>query len=250
MASGNSKENAINANISRATGNETPAAERYPWTSMIRNLVIYAVFQGALLFLAAGRLDWDLAWLYLAASVVSGLASFLLINDPELAAERTQVKDNVKGWDKVLTALNAPFMFGVLVVAGLDVRYGWSETLTAGWIVAGLVVYALGHLLIIWAVRSNRFFARFVRIQTDRGHRVATGGPYRFIRHPGYVGTIATQMAMPLILGTPWALVPAAVVMVLIIIRTVLEDRMLREELSGYTDYARRVRFRLLPGLW
>jgi len=240
----------MNTNTSTVHGDEAPAAERLPWTVLARNLVLYNAFQGVLLFLPAGRLDWDLAWVYLAASVLTGLASFLLINDPELAAERTQMKKNVKGWDKVFTALTAPFMFGMLIVTGLDIRNGWSPALASGLIIGALVVYGLSHLLITWAVRSNRFFGRFVRIQHDRGHTVATGGPYRIMRHPGYVGTIGTQLATPLILGSLWGLVPAAVVTIFVIARTVLEDRMLREELDGYTDYARQVRYRLVPGIW
>jgi protein-S-isoprenylcysteine O-methyltransferase Ste14 len=105
-------------------------------------------------------------------------------------------------------------------------------------------------VLLTWSMAANAFFAQTVRIQEDRGHTVATGGPYRYVRHPGYVGGILFQVATPLILGSVWALIPAGLTVCLTIIRTALEDRTLLEELDGYKEYAGRVRYRLLPGVW
>nr|NIN68360.1 isoprenylcysteine carboxylmethyltransferase family protein [Anaerolineae bacterium]NIN98447.1 isoprenylcysteine carboxylmethyltransferase family protein [Anaerolineae bacterium] len=107
-----------------------------------------------------------------------------------------------------------------------------------------------GYALGVWAIASNAFFSQIVRIQKERGHRVATGGPYRFVRHPGYVGTILVGLAAPIMLGSLWALIPGGAVALLFILRTALEDQTLLGELEGYGTYAGRVRYRLLPGVW
>jgi len=135
-------------------------------------------------------------------------------------------------------------------VAGLDRRYGWSPG--PGFVLGAvaLMIALLGSALVIWAAASNTFFSAIVRIQKDRGHTVVTGGPYAAVRHPGYVGTIAVNLAAPVVLGSVWALAICAVIVVLVVIRTALEDRTLQCELDGYADYARRVRWRLLPGVW
>ncbi|MBN1283844.1 MAG: isoprenylcysteine carboxylmethyltransferase family protein [Anaerolineae bacterium] len=215
---------------------------------VIRNIIFVAV-QGGILFASAGRLDWGIAWVFLIVHGVVVLIPMLVI-DPDLAVERVRVKENVKGWDKALTIVMGPLMFAILIVAGLDQRNGWSPEVSLAVPVGGLVVLALSYVLTAWAMASNKFFARFVRIQKDRGHTVASGGPYRYVRHPGYVAMVALHVAMPLALGSLWALVPGGLVVLLIILRTALEDKMLREELDGYTDYARRVRYRLLLGVW
>jgi len=113
-----------------------------------------------------------------------------------------------------------------------------------------LLVTVLGYALFLWAMASNAFFAEGVRIQEERGHTVATGGPYRFVRHPGYVGSILATVATPCLLGSPWALIPAIVSGALYVVRTNLEDKTLRQELPGYEQYARQTRHRLLPGVW
>ena len=115
---------------------------------------------------------------------------------------------------------------------------------------AGLVVFVLGMGLMTWAMIVNNFFSLVVRIQKDRGHTVVSSGPYAYVRHPGYIGGILFQLATPVMLGTLWALVPAGLAACLIVIRTVLEDKTLQAELDGYKDYAARVRYRLLPGVW
>ncbi len=115
---------------------------------------------------------------------------------------------------------------------------------------SGHPVNGTGFPFRTFLLASNRFFGRFVRIQHDRGHTVATGGPYHYVRHPGYVGVMVFTLAIPLMLGSWWALIPAALVMILLVVRTALEDRMLLEELPGYQDYARRGRYRLLPPIW
>ena len=203
----------------------------------------------ACLFGAAGRLDWSNAWVLLGLSLIAGLA-FVVGRDPELAAERRNVKAG-KSWDKVLVGITV--LFGPItmwVTAGLDDRFHWSNGMSPWSFPAGVAAAVLAAALIAWAMRSNKFFSSVVRIQTDRGHTVIDGGPYQFIRHPGYAGMSIFTLATPLILGSRWALVPAMCTSSAIVIRTILEDMTLRNELDGYADYARRVRYRLLPAIW
>jgi protein-S-isoprenylcysteine O-methyltransferase Ste14 len=138
----------------------------------------------------------------------------------------------------------------MLIIAGLDKRFEWSPNLPLLLHITAFVITALGYSLGTWATSVNRFFSAVVRIQRDRGHTVVSSGPYRLIRHPGYAGAVVTSLATPLLLGSLWALIPAVLAVCLIIIRTALEDRTLQEELEGYHDYAERVRYRLLPGVW
>jgi len=136
------------------------------------------------------------------------------------------------------------------VVAGLDVRFGWTGPIPWAYHVGGLLLVVLGYALFLWAMVSNAFFAEGVRIQKERGHTVATGGPYRCVRHPGYAGSILAQVSAPVLLGSPWALILGLASAAFFGVRTYLEDKTLRKELPGYEEYARRVRYRLLPGVW
>ena len=156
-----------------------------------------------------------------------------------------------KAWDKALAPLMALSIgFPVVIVAGLDHRYHWSSVLPLWLIVTGFLLIAFGYAFAAWALAENRFFSSVVRIQTERGHEVCDTGPYRFVRHPGYAGNIAALFGIVLALGSAWTLIPAAAASVIAAIRTALEDRTLQEELPGYRDYARRVRYRLLPGIY
>ena len=203
----------------------------------------------ACLFASARRLDWWNAWVLLGLSLVAGLA-FTVGRSPELTAERHNIKAG-KIWDKVIVSITVLFGPAAMwITAGLDDRFHWSSRMFFLAAPIGVVVALLSTALIAWAMRSNRFFSSVVRIQKDRGHRVVAGGPYRFIRHPGYAGMSAFMLATPLILGSCWAFAPAAVTVAINALRTALEDRTLHDELEGYTKYAGRVRYKLLPGIW
>lgn len=218
---------------------------------LIRFAVVTAILIG-LLFIPAGRLDWWQGWLF-----VFGYTAFVLVyglwvmrHDPALIRERSRTGPNVKSWDKVLMAVYTVFLAGLLVVAGLDAgRFRWAPAppllQAAGWL--GL---ALAGALIWWATSVNTFLSSMVRIQDDRGQSVVTAGPYRWVRHPMYVGILIFMPCVALILGSTWALVPAAVIDALFVVRTLLEDRTLQAELPGYREYAERVRYRLAPGVW
>jgi protein-S-isoprenylcysteine O-methyltransferase Ste14 len=144
-------------------------------------------------------------------------------------------------------------LFGPLAIwglSGLDARFGWTPPIPLGVQIGAIVVAVLGYLLLTWSMASNRFFSGVVRIQDDRGHRVASGGPYRFVRHPGYLAGVLVDLVTPLILNSLWALLPSVLVVVGLLLRTALEDRTLQAELDGYREYAGRVRSRLIPGVW
>lgn len=207
--------------------------------------------QALVLFLSAGTLAWPQAWAFLGLYLV-GIAvnAWLMRRTPEKIAERARTA-GAKKWDKVVGGLGAAMHFIVLLaVAGSDVRFEWTGALPLAVYLIGAVVSILGFALFSWAMIENAYFASCVRIQAERGHAVCSTGPYRFVRHPGYVGFILQSSGLPLFLGSLWALVPGALAAVLMVVRTALEDRTLQDELTGYRDYAQEVRYRLLPGIW
>lgn len=215
-------------------------------------VMIFLVLIAVILFLAAGRLNWIWAWIYLGISLLSLILNgiIMLRTSPETIAERSQPGET-EDWDKVVGGLWGVVIYLVLpLVAGLDVRFGWARALTVPWHVAGAVVYAIGLGLTAWAMVANAYFSTAVRIQSERGHTVCSTGPYRFVRHPGYAGFILQSISVPFLLGSLWSLIPGIAAMVLMIVRTFLEDRMLQAELPGYRDYVQKVNFRLLPGIW
>ena len=207
---------------------------------------------GALVFVPAGRLDWAAGWLYVAALIAGLVVSYRFVRarNPELIEHRMRFGKGTKAWDKIWLWLFSPVFLSVYVVAGLDtVRFGWSEMPAWLW-PPGLALYAAGTALFTWPMTVNPFFEKTVRIQTERGHRVIDTGPYRYVRHPGYVGFFGWILSVPLLLGSWWAFMPALAAVALVIVRTALEDRTLQEELPGYAEYASRVRFRLVPTVW
>jgi protein-S-isoprenylcysteine O-methyltransferase Ste14 len=231
---------------------EGPATPSHPVARRFAQIGVLVLFYALLLFGAAGGLDWAAGWAYMGIYVafIALNAILLLPGHRELIAERGRVAPNTQRWDRVLAALYTLIGPAILVVSGLDQRFGWTEPFPLIVPIAACVVMALGYGLFSWAMVSNPFFSTVVRIQTDRGHTVATGGPYRFVRHPGYAGGLAQILATPFLLGSWPALIPAVTLMGILVVRTILEDRTLRRQLPGYVEYAGRVRYRLLPGIW
>ena len=210
------------------------------------------VLIGVALFWSAGRIDWWAAWALVAltAAWVGATAIVILRSDPSLLAERMGAGRGGALWDTVIMSTVGLLELARLIVAGLDRRYGWTGSFPT--VVQGVAaaVSALGYALVVWATASNPFFSQIMRIQTERGHTVAAGGPYQFLRHPAYIGTILYQLAVPILLDSQWALIPGSLNVVLVVLRTGLEDRALRNELAGYGEYAHDVRYRLLPYVW
>jgi protein-S-isoprenylcysteine O-methyltransferase Ste14 len=207
---------------------------------------------GVALFWSAGRLDWWPAWALIALMLawITATAIVILRFNPDLLADRLGPRKGGKPWDLAIMSVIGVTTLVRLIVAGLDQRYGWTTGIPLAAQIVALVVSALGYALVVWATASNAFFSQVVRIQSERDHSVATGGPYRYVRHPGYVGTILYELAVPILLASWWALVIGVLNAILFFVRTALEDRTLRDELTGYDDYAREVHYRLLPRVW
>ena len=207
---------------------------------------------GALIFWPAGTFAWPAGWLYLTLLFTNFVANMLYLKrvNPELIEARMHIGPGTKHWDMVWSFVFGPLFCAIFVIAAFDaVRFEWSS-MAAGWALLGLLIFLPGTALFSWAMGVNPFFEKTVRIQTERGHRVIDTGPYAFVRHPGYLGFLGWALSAPLLLGSYWAFIPALASVIAIAVRTALEDRTLTAELAGYAEYAQRVRYRLVPGVW
>ncbi|MEA1976382.1 MAG: isoprenylcysteine carboxylmethyltransferase family protein [Chloroflexota bacterium] len=222
---------------------------------MVARFLIYVVLLPFVLFIAAGRFDWTMAWIFIGIHIAFTLISRLIVyrSNPETLIERGRAMqaEDVAAGDRFMVVIVGLFgPLAIWTIAGLDDRFGWSPDLsflTLGIATLGVVIgYALGT----WAMVTNAFFSSVARIQEDRDQSVITGGPYRFVRHPAYAGGVVSSIAMPLMLGSFWALIPSGIALIFLVIRTKNEDEMLMEELPGYSDFAQQTRYRLVPGIW
>jgi protein-S-isoprenylcysteine O-methyltransferase Ste14 len=203
-------------------------------------------------FVGAGTLDWPRAWIFLGVSLAMLFVNGILVlrYNPEIVVERGRMHEGTKGFDWVFAVVFGAALILLQVVAGLDaVRFRWAP-LPEWTLWLGVALLALGDIPVCAALCTNPHLETTVRIQQDRRHQVITTGPYRFVRHPMYAGMLLQLPATPLALGSAWALLPAGAALAAMVVRTALEDRMLERELAGYTAYARRTRYRLLPGIW
>lgn len=207
---------------------------------------------GVALFWSAGRIDWWPAWAAIAVWVVWYTTMDVIVFrfNPGLIAERLAPPKGAKAWDKAILSILRLTQLARYIVAGLDQRYGWTVDFPLAAQMAALMVCFLSTGLFAWAMTANAFFSQVVRIQSDRGHAVATHGPYRYVRHPGYAGAILFDLAISMLLASWWTLLIGGLCAILLVIRTALEDRTLRAELTGYVEYTRQVRYRLVPGIW
>lgn len=209
--------------------------------------LLFVVITPLLPLLISLRRSWWAAWAFAAVSILGFAISRRLAvrRNPGLIEERMQFlqHEDTKSWDKVLTRLVGIGGIAVPLIAGLDARFGWSSPFE-GWVNAiALAVLLLGYVISSYALIENRFFSGEVRIQKDREHAVVSTGPYGFVRHPGYTGALFVYVAAPFLLDSWWSCVPAGTLAIVLIVRTALEDRTLREELPGYQAYAERVRY-------
>jgi len=217
-------------------------------------LLLVLVVIPLLPILISGRWNWWEAWVMLAVFVLSFILSRALAvrRSPDILKERANYNqhENTQPWDKWLSPLVAFGSVFILLVAGLDALYHWSAGFPLAVEIAGLVLIAGGYILGSYAFIENAYFSGTVRIQDERGHRVVSSGPYGWMRHPGYLGSLVASLGMPLLLDSLWAFIPVVIFGAFFIIRTRLEDRFLQENLPGYREYAQKVRYRLLPGIW
>jgi len=191
-----------------------------------------------------------MGWVFIGLMLVVPVAAALVV-DTDLIAERMTRGKSVPRWDRTVLGLYG-IMSGLvtLAVAGFDVRFVWSPEVPWGVKIAAAIVFAAAWGIHIWAMACNKFFAKVARIQDDRRQTVATGGPYRCVRHPGYAAGILFEITRPLLLRSLYGLIPGILAALLLVVRTILEDRMLREKLDGYAEYSEQVRYRLIPGAW
>lgn len=204
----------------------------------------------AITFIGAGRIDYWQGWIYNGLNIIFLLLSYFLL-PRELIEERLKPKEGMKKWDKIYYIVSIPVYFAILIISILDGgRFDWEPRIPILVVIIGVVVYTIGQIIVLWAKKVNKFFSTVVRIQKDRGQTVCKDGPYRFVRHPGYLGGLLCNIVTPFVLSSFWGLIPAVIAVVLLFIRTYLEDKTLQRELEGYTDYTNEARYRLLPGIW
>jgi len=207
------------------------------------------LLQGLIMFVSAWSLKWTWAWIYISTGVIILLINAMVL-PVEVIRERGKKKENVKKWDRMLTTVNIFPVLGIFLISGLDYRFHWTNDISIGIHIMGLALVFLGSMLFTWSMVSNKFFSTMVRIQDERDHEVATTGPYKYVRHPGYVGFIIMTLATPVSLGSLYALTMAILVCVVFVIRTELEDKTLTAELKGYEEYSKQVKYKLIPFLW
>jgi len=220
----------------------------------IVKMVVFILIMPFTTILISWKWDWWEAWAYGILSVVGFAVSrrLALQRNPDIMKERAGYgkQENTQSWDKVLSPLVALGGVFILITAGLDMLLAWPPSFSLPVKIIALVIILAGYSLGSWALIENRYFSGVVRLQTDRGHSVVSSGPYRLVRHPGYAGTVITYLAIPFLLDSAWALIPAVILVGLLFWRTALEDRFLQDNLEGYKDFTHKTRFRLIPGIW
>jgi protein-S-isoprenylcysteine O-methyltransferase Ste14 len=218
----------------------------------IRGASLGMVGYAALLILTSGKWNWFWGWLYMILLTLAMATHVLVLVplNPALLADRAGGlrQPGTKRWDIWLTMIASLAFTSIMIVAGLDQRWGWTGIISTGWHLAGILLFVIWWIFFLWAMASNPFFSEGVRIQES--HQVAKRGPYRLVRHPGYLGNLIGCIGQPLLFGSWWAFIPAIMTILAFTIRTAWEDKTLQKELNGYSDYAKQVRYRLIPGIW
>jgi protein-S-isoprenylcysteine O-methyltransferase Ste14 len=205
-----------------------------------------------ILFIGAGRLVYWQGLIYVAISLIMVSLNYTVLRpDPGLLRERSKPAEGTRKWDKQILAFSFLVTVAMYLSAGLDSgRYRWSPDFHWSLPAAGIVLTASGQLLFLVAQKQNKFFSSTVRIQTDRGQTVCDKGLYKVVRHPAYLGSDLQAVGFPLLMGSLWSIIPAAILLILTIIRTHLEDQTLKRELKGYPEYAEKTRYRIIPFAW
>jgi protein-S-isoprenylcysteine O-methyltransferase Ste14 len=221
-----------------------------------RRVIQFSIFTfiiALMFFISAGTIYWLNAWIIILIWCVCSLISEILLYkfNPELIVERSGKRGNIKTFDRVLHPIMDTFTIFLFILPGLDVvRFRWSAFMPIALIITGIILNIFSYIIKVWSMVSNKHFEESVRIQEEREHTVCTSGPYKYVRHPGYLGFIFMYISVPLICGSYWSLIPALIIIILLITRTFLEDKMLNNELKGYIEYSKKVRYRLFPGIW
>jgi protein-S-isoprenylcysteine O-methyltransferase Ste14 len=217
-------------------------------------LLVFIILVPLLPIIISGRWDWWEAWVFAFISIAGFALSHFLAGRqiPGLLTERSRFMQHVDAasWDKVLSSLVGLGGGVIPLMAGLDELFNWSPAFNTPVKIAALICILIGYVWGSYALIANRYFSGMVRLQSERGHTVISSGPYRWMRHPGYAGSILTYLAIPPFLDSAWTFIPAVILVTVLIIRTYLEDNFLQEQLTGYQQYSQQVRYRLIPGIW
>ncbi len=218
---------------------------------LIRGILSYG-FILAITFISAGSLNYWQGWVYNGLNIFFVSFTYYVLSDnTELIKERLKPGEGMKSWDKIYFLITSPFYFVMIILSAIDVgRLGWVPKLPLFGVIIGIVLYIIGQSIFLWSKKANRFFSTVVRIQKERDHKVCKGGPYRYVRHPGYVGGILYTFATPLVLGSFWGISINLFTVLPLIVRTYLEDKTLQKELDGYLEYTKEVKYRLIPKIW
>lgn len=218
---------------------------------IIRGILSYGLIV-TLTFICAGRLNYWQGWIYNGLNIIFVLLTYYYLSDNTgLIAERLKPGEGMKSWDKIYFMVSSPSYFVMIILSALDVgRFGWTPKLPLLGVIVGILLYIIGQSIFLWAKKSNKFFSTVVRIQKERGHKVCKGGPYAYVRHPGYISGIMYTFATPLVLGSFWGLTINLFTIVPLLVRTYLEDKTLQKELDGYFEYTKEVKYRLIPKIW
>ena len=222
----------------------------YPWLIARGFAKILALF--IMIFILAGRTDYWQGWVFVAYIVVlfAVMAAFFSKNT-DLMRERVSPGPGIKGWDKIFWMLYLPLSIAVFVIAILDSgRFHWTRDLPVYVYIISYVILTFSTAVFLWCMYVNKFFSSVVRIQKDRKQVTITKGPYKFVRHPGYAVAFPMYVSMSLVLGSLYSLIPSVIATILLMARTYLEDETLKKELKGYKEYSKKVKYRLVPGVW
>ncbi|MFX1293715.1 MAG: methyltransferase family protein [Promethearchaeota archaeon] len=238
------------------SGEESSLAEvkelRNATITYIVRTIVGITLMGLIFFLSAGRINIPQGWLMLGIYFCFAIIQIFIFHklNPDLLIARMKRRVGPYKWDKVFIALFGLCMYGLFAVFGLDVgRFQWSS-LGFPFLIIGFIVFGFSGVLATWAMVVNRHFENIVRIQSDRNHQVITNGPYSIIRHPGYLASFLNFLALPFIIGSAFGLILIAFFGVLFVARTSLEDKTLQQELEGYKDYAKKVKYKFIPFIW
>jgi protein-S-isoprenylcysteine O-methyltransferase Ste14 len=205
-----------------------------------------------IIFISAGRINYPQGLIYLAIGLIMFFLNYTVLRiDSELSNERSKPGEGTKTWDKAILGFSFLITISMYIIAGLDSgRFHWSPEFHWSLSLIGIILTASGQLLFLVAQKQNKFFSSTVRIQTDREHTVCETGLYKIVRHPAYMGSIIQLTGYPLLFGSLWSIIPVAILIILHLVRTYLEDKTLKSELRGYTEYSLKTRYKIVPYIW
>ena len=212
----------------------------------------WIIVTGIVFFLSFGQFNNTRAWIYIAVYFCGSLIfSFVLLKkSPELLNSRGKVQEGTKPFDKYL--ILSYFIFAIILTpftAGLDVRFDLFY-ISFPYLFLAIILYILSAAFSLWSMLHNPFFEGTIRIQNDRMHKVIKSGPYKIVRHPGYIGMLLGSFPLPFAFGSALSFIPVFIMVIIVFVRTFYEDKTLQEELTGYSDYCKEVKYRLIPYIW